>query len=286
MPGIPVTETAARPAPAVKVGTFQPSKADEIIRLGAEAMTRLAKGRSWDDWVAVMRVLDLARTTAMREANTNKPQGSRYREALAKWFRVHDEDEVYSSINKADRSRLLKCFDNLAALSYWRDCLMPPEQRLKVTYPPTVFSRSLAWEKDQARAEGGEGDEPPPGEGDEPPPDPPPKPKLADVWSASGKEEKQEVLNHEGRVGLVKLVSADLLMDLADHVIALQISSAPRPNMKSKSDVRVTLTKILRQILGATTPEARSTACAGFIRKCQANNLDYRDPVIVLPKKR
>src|SRR5262249_44039478 len=145
-----------------KVVTLQPSKADEIIRLGAEAMTRLVKGRSYDDWVAVMRVLNLARATAMREANANEPQGPRYREALAKWFRIHDEDEVYGSIDKANRSRLLKCFDNLAVLSYFRDCIMSPEQRLKVTYPPTVFSRWQAWEKNEAKPRKEGGDEPPP----------------------------------------------------------------------------------------------------------------------------
>ena len=284
--GIPVTETTARPAP--KVGTFQPSKA-EVIRLGAEAMTRLAEGRSWDDWVAVMRVLDIARTTAMLEANTNKPQGHRYREAIAKWFRVHDEDEVFSAIDKADRSRLLKCFDNLAALSYWRDCIMSPEQRLKVTYPPTVFSRWLTWGKDQARAEEAAGDEPSPEEagGDEPSSAALAGLRLADIWSAASLKEKQEVLDHEGRAGLAEIVSPSLLAELGDHAIAQQINSTPSPNVDSKStDVRVVLTKIFRQIAGATTPEALSNALAAFKRKYEANHLEYRDLLITFPKKR
>jgi hypothetical protein len=122
----------------------------------------------------------------MLEANTNKPQGPRYRKAIAKWFRVHDEDEVFSAIDKADRSRLLKCFDNLAALSYWRDILMSPEQRLKVTYPPTVFSRWLAWGKNQTGVEQSEGDEPPP--------DPLPKPELAVVVSGMTDDELRKQL--------------------------------------------------------------------------------------------
>src|SRR5262249_31581681 len=164
-----------QPVPAVtsKVGLHQPSKA-EIIRRGEEAMTHLAAGRSWNDWIAVMRALDIARTTAMLEANSNKPQGSRYREAIAKWFRLH---EVFGSIDKSDRSRLHKCFYNLDAINDWREKHVPPQQLLKLNYPTQVLSRWESWKKKQAKTEeGGE---------NKPPSDPPPGPKLAAIWSAA-----------------------------------------------------------------------------------------------------
>jgi hypothetical protein len=266
-----------RPAPAVtsKVGVHQPSKA-EIIRRGEEAMTRLAEGRSWNDWVAVMRVLDIARTTAMLETGTNKPQGPRYREAFRKWLRLHP---AFEAIDKSDRSRFHKCFDNLDAINDWREKHVSPQQLLKLNYPTQVFSRWESWKKKQAKTEEGEGNEPSS--------DSAPRPRLADVWAASSKEEKQEVLDREGRTGLAELMSSGLLAEFVDHAIGLQISSAPSPNMGSKStDVRVVLTKILHQIAGATTPEALSNALAAFKRKYEANHLDYRDLLVTFPKKR
>src|SRR5262245_22104974 len=73
----------------------------EIVRQGEEAMRRLAKGQSWDDWVRVMRAFDIGRSTAMLEAKKNEPQGPRYREALRRWLRCHP---AFESIDKSDRS--------------------------------------------------------------------------------------------------------------------------------------------------------------------------------------
>ena len=140
-----------RPAPA-KVGAHQPSKA-EVIRRGEEAMTHLAAGRSWDDWVAVMRVLDIARTAAMLEANTNKPQGPRYREAYRKWLRLHP---AFEAIDKSDRSRFHKCFDNLDAINDWREKHVPSQQLLKLNYPTRVLSRWENWKKKKSASSVGE----------------------------------------------------------------------------------------------------------------------------------
>ena len=261
-----------RSAPVVtsKVGVHQPSKV-EVIRRGEEAMTRLAAGRSWDDWVAVMCVLDIARTTALSEANSNKPQGPRYREAIAKWFRLHP---AFESIDKSDRSRLHKCFDNLDAINDWRKKHVSPQQLLKLNYPTQVFSRWESWKKKQAKMEEGGGNEPPP--------NPPPGPKLADVWPASSQKEKQEVLDAEGRSGLATIMSPKLLAEFRDCVIGQHVNSGAVPS----SNLLVTLTRLLLQAVWASTPDAMSEAYAAFRAKCATNHLDPKELRLTFSKKR
>jgi hypothetical protein len=275
--GIPVAGTQPVPvdAPPPRLVRHQPSNM-EIIRLGEEAMDHLVKGQSWETWIKVMRALDAGRSTAMLKANSNRPQGSRYREAFRKWLRLHPALEA---IEKSDRSRFHKCFDNLDAINDWREKHVPDHQLLKLNYPPTVLKRWESWKKKQA--------EPRKEEGNDPDPCAPSGPKLADIWPVSSEEEKQEVLDREDRAGLAKLVSPSLLADLVDHAVAQQIASCP--NMKLKTYVHGTLTKILWRIIGAAKRDDISAvfqACAGFLRKCQAINLDYRDLQITSPKKR
>src|SRR5262249_7445028 len=156
-------------------------------------------------------------------------------------------------IDKSDRSRFHKCFDNLDAINDWREKHVLPQQLLKLNYPTQVLSRWESWKKKQSKTEESGGHEPSS--------DPSPGPKMADVWAVSSQQEKQEVLDREGRVGLAEIVSPSLLAELGDHAIAQQINSTPSLNVDSKStDVRVVLTKIFRQIAGAPTPEARSNA--------------------------
>jgi hypothetical protein len=112
-------------------------------------------------------------------------------------------------------------------------------------------------------------------------------PTLAEVWSISSREEKRKILDQEQRAGLARIASPSLLAELVDHVLGQQINTAPCPNMDSKaSDVRVSLTKIFRHAVNATTPEGFSATQAFFKRKCENNNLDYRDLLITFPKKR
>src|SRR5262249_56374602 len=59
----------------------------EILRQGHEALVRLSRGNDWASWKKVLAVLDIARGAAMLEAGRNKPQGRRYSEAFADWFR-------------------------------------------------------------------------------------------------------------------------------------------------------------------------------------------------------
>jgi hypothetical protein len=139
---IPVMEKA--PTTSSRLVPHQPSKI-EVLRQGEEAMMRLAKGATWQDQILVMRALDIGRSTAMLEANTNEPQGPRYREAFRKWLRCHP---AFEAIHKSDRSRFLKCFDNLEEINEWRKSL-PPDRLLKSNYPPTILSHWESCKKKQ-----------------------------------------------------------------------------------------------------------------------------------------
>jgi hypothetical protein len=147
--GIKIAETAP-PAPDGLV-RHQPSKAEILIlRLGTEAMERLTKSRSWDDWKLAMPAVDIGRTAAMLEAGVNKPIGRKYSEAFRKWARLHSAFEPIANLDKSDRSRLFECFKNLDAIDAWRARLSPARQ-LKLNYPPTVLAH---WKKSQQPASG------------------------------------------------------------------------------------------------------------------------------------
>jgi hypothetical protein len=146
--GVPVADTAP-PIPDDGLVGHQPiaSKA-EILRLGAEAMERLTKSRSWADWKLAMPAVDIGRTAAMLEARVNKPAGRKYAEAFGKWARLHPAFEPIAKLDKSDRSRLFECFQNLAEIDAWRAGLSPAQQ-LRWNYPPTVLRE---WKKSQRPA--------------------------------------------------------------------------------------------------------------------------------------
>src|SRR5262249_19607625 len=230
---IPVIEkTAANPSRLVP---HQPSKSD-ILRQAEEAMTRLAKGQSWDDWVKVMRAFDMGRSTAMLEANTNRPFGPRYTAAFGKWLRFHP---AFEAVHKTDRSRFLKCFDNLEEINNWRCKNVPPHQLLKLNYPPTVLSHWESWKKKQART--------PAEENGVAHSTDPAKPVLTlEMWKAGSSKIKGKILDYEARNGLARLMSPKLLAELKDALIGQEIHAASTSTM-----LAVNLTKLLRRALSA-----------------------------------
>jgi len=267
--------TIAEQAPAQStspVGRIQPGKMD-IVRRGEEAMACLVGKRTWTDWVAVMAALDIGRTTAMQEAGTNKSNGTRYHTAIAKWLRLHP---VFDKMDPGDRSRLLKCFDNLAAIESWREARTQkkPKQLLKLNNPLYVLRRWEAeeGEKKEKKRSGSNGDRAASSSF--------PLPKLADIWPISTEEEKCAELKRETRLTLTKLLSQTEFADhalaqqeIADHALVQEIDSTPMPRKNVVGDVRVALTRIVREIASAPTPERRANAVELLIQKCAANNL-------------
>lgn len=137
-------KTATKPV-EIKVGNDQPSPSDTIIR-GQKAQARLEErsGQVWSDWCDLIRALAECQNRAMREAETNKPQGPNYRKAIGRLLRCYGFDRI----DKADRSRLIGYADDLAAMDKWR-ASQPNERQLDLNHPRVVaagWKRSL-WPK-------------------------------------------------------------------------------------------------------------------------------------------
>jgi hypothetical protein len=254
------------------VGTIQPGKMD-IVRAGEQAMECLAGKRTWASWVAIMAALDAGRTTAMQEARANKPNGTRYHAAIAKWLRLHPMFDN-TRMHKTDRSRLLKCFDNLAAIESWREAQIQkkPQRALHLNNP---FYALRCWGKKKKRV-GSNGDGAPQSDASSSPP----TPKLSDIWPISTEEEKRAELKRETRSSLIQLLDQTEFADhalaqqeLADHALLQEINSTSMPKKNVVGDVRVTLTRIVREIASAPTPERRANAVELLIQKCAATNL-------------
>jgi hypothetical protein len=138
--GILVTDTAVvKDDGLTRSQPILPISKAEILRQGREALDQLlSRGHDWTYWKKLLPVLDLARTTAMLEAGTNKPQGRRYCDALGKWFRCHDEFALLGKLDKSIRARFYDCFSNLVVIDEWRAGL-PVEKQLELNYPSTVL---------------------------------------------------------------------------------------------------------------------------------------------------
>jgi hypothetical protein len=134
-------KTATKPV-KIKVGNDQPSPSDTIIR-GQKAQARLeaGSGQVWSDWCDLIRALAECQNRAMREAETNKPQGPNYRKAIGRLLRCYGFDRI----DKADRSRLIGYAADLAAMDKWR-ASQPNERQLDLNHPRVVaagWKRSL-----------------------------------------------------------------------------------------------------------------------------------------------
>jgi hypothetical protein len=138
---------------SIKLGSCQASS--EIIRRGQAVLERLECNLAWEtEWRDLILALGEGREIALRAAGTDRPQGARYRKAIGPWLRCYGFDRI----DEGDRSRLLKCFDNLAAINAWRSAL-PAEEQAKLNHPRTVLAH---WQK-SLRPKPEEPTNPPPG---------------------------------------------------------------------------------------------------------------------------
>ena len=112
---------------------------DEVVRHGQEAWGRLQGGRSWEDWLAVGKAIQIGRHLAMVAANTNRPTGSRYDNLFGDWLR----ETRFDTLDKAARKRLLDCFEHRAEIEAWRQTL-PTNKRMQLNHPSSVWRN---WQK-------------------------------------------------------------------------------------------------------------------------------------------
>jgi hypothetical protein len=106
------------------------------IERGREALGRLAKNQTWEDWLAVGVAIDIGRQHAMRVSGKNTPEGKGYNQAFSKWLK----DEGFDRLDKGDRKRLMDCIDHQAEIEEWRRILVL-SQRLRLNHPSTVWRR-------------------------------------------------------------------------------------------------------------------------------------------------
>lgn len=80
-----------------------------VVTRGREAWTSLRSDETWEKWVAIGRAIEAGKTAVMRELGTNQPVGRRWSETFGGWLKETDFDQI----NRATRSRLQTCLDNL-----------------------------------------------------------------------------------------------------------------------------------------------------------------------------
>jgi hypothetical protein len=114
--------------------TIEPEIA--AVHNGQQAWLRLRNNSTWEDWKVVGAAHLIGRTTAMREAHTNKPEGRGYNAAFAAWARKFG----FAELDKGDRCRLFQVMDRLGEIEAWLKELTPID-RLRLNHPATVLRR-------------------------------------------------------------------------------------------------------------------------------------------------
>jgi hypothetical protein len=120
-----------------------------VVMRGREAWTSLRSDESWEKWVAIGRAIEAGKTAVMRELGTNLPSGRRWNETFGAWLKETNFDQI----DKATRSHLQTCLDNLPAIEAWRQTIGLGLQ-LRLNHPYTVLRR---WQASRQPAAAGTG---------------------------------------------------------------------------------------------------------------------------------
>jgi hypothetical protein len=110
--------------------------ADETVRCGQHAWTRVRSDHTWEDWLRVGAALAIGRTEAMREANVNQPAGRNYNDAFGTWLQKFG----FETVDKGDRARLFEVMGKLDEIEAWRVTLTETQRSL-LNHPTTVLRR-------------------------------------------------------------------------------------------------------------------------------------------------
>jgi hypothetical protein len=109
----------------------------DAVSEGREAWTRLKdrERATWDDWIAVGKALIIGRASCMSMAQTNAPQGGRYKAAMNCWL----ADNGLAEVSGPERFKLSMIMKNLDAVEAWRTTLDPAERR-RLNHPSLWFT--------------------------------------------------------------------------------------------------------------------------------------------------
>jgi hypothetical protein len=108
------------------------------IEDGIRAWERLKHSRSqnYNDWMQVAEALEIGQKECMRLAETDKPQGSRYRKIFGDWLREHHFDDM----DKGDRVLALKILSDRPKIETWR-AELELDERLNLNHPRAILRR-------------------------------------------------------------------------------------------------------------------------------------------------
>jgi hypothetical protein len=109
---------------------------ENAIRRGQEAWRRLQDNSTWQDWKEVGAAHVIGRTTALRDAHTNKPKGRSYNAAFSAWQKKFG----FEVLDKGDRSRLFEVMDHIKGIDDWLQKLTATE-RLRLNHPSSIWRR-------------------------------------------------------------------------------------------------------------------------------------------------
>jgi hypothetical protein len=125
---------------------------DLLRRRALEALRRIVKGRTWEDWKTIAEYVATGREWAMRTSNSNQPNGIRYNQALGVWFKRNPHFQT--DIDNSERNDLMRCWENLPAVEHFLDGEAPSRRR-QLNHPTSIwraYKRKLAeLDKDDAR---------------------------------------------------------------------------------------------------------------------------------------
>ena len=152
------------------------------------------------------------RDLALRTAETDKPQGPKYRKAMGAWLCCYGFDRI----DGGDRSRLIQCYDHLDGINAWRSAL-PAEKRKKLNHPGTVLTH---WKRSLRR--------------------PPPPPSIPTItidmvlaWAATAA--------HEDKCRVAAALRIDVGAEVVKRAVAQERSSAQKQARKFIEGVRLAL---------------------------------------------
>ena len=117
-----------------------PDERERVAQQGTLAWKRLKREKNWHDWLKVGDAMLVGREWAMRQAETNQPQGRGYNTAFGEWLARYKMDDM----DKGTRSRLFEVIDNMTLIEEWRRTLTLTE-RLALNHPtdPARLRRHL-----------------------------------------------------------------------------------------------------------------------------------------------
>jgi hypothetical protein len=231
---------------AGKVCSFKPSPSiaatTTIIERGKAALIRLEHDtQTWPDWCAACAALLAVQTLAMTAAQTNKPEGPRYRQAIKRYLSCHGFDHIH----KSTRWLMCEVARNINAMEAWRSTLSADEM-LELNHPRVVLAhwrRSLRSSSTQDDPGGTKEEEPNP---------------LLMGWNKANPEQRTVGLAKVGFDNFRQAVPADWCKPMKDCVACLTAEG-------HDSDLRITraVQKAFAHIETADDPKTSAPLAQG-----------------------